>query len=216
MSALRFICLGLVLALAAAAWGQDSGSGDGSPASPKRHFRIERPADLSDADALSIYAQILDDLVAGYRLSGDPTAIAYRKWRRHSRFPYRSATHGERFVNNYANPKATGYGRGGPAMPVGAILAKDSFAVTSRGDVFSGPLFVMEKMAPGFNPTGRDWRYTMIMPDGSLFGRTGGQGSDRVGFCVTCHTRAGDENDHLFFVPPDYQERVMSVPTPSG
>ena len=80
-------------------------------AAPERHFQVERPADLSDADALSIYSRILDDMVAGYRLSGEPTAAAYRSWRLYNKAPYRSQTHGERFINNYANPAAAAYGR---------------------------------------------------------------------------------------------------------
>ncbi len=40
-----------------------------SPQKPTRHFRVERPASLTGADALTIYNRILDDMVAGYRLS---------------------------------------------------------------------------------------------------------------------------------------------------
>ena len=77
--------------------------------------------------------------------------------------------------------------------------------MTAAGDVFAGPLFIMEKMSQGFNAASRDWRYTMIMPDGSVFGVTNGQDSHKVQFCITCHARAGDENDHLFFLPEAYR-----------
>ena len=77
--------------------------------------------------------------------------------------------------------------------------------MTAAGDVFSGPLFVMEKMPPGFNAKSREWKYTMIMPDGSVFGVTGGADSQNVEFCITCHKKAGEENDHLFFLPPAYR-----------
>lgn len=175
---------------------------------PEAHFGVEQPAALTAADAQAVYDRILDEIVRGYRLSGDPLAVAYRGWRRFNSAPYRSATHGERFVNNYGNAKGLVYGRFEAAgeMPVGAVLAKDSFAVTAEGDIFIGPLFLMEKMEPGFNPASRDWRYSMIMPDGSLFGVTEGQGADRVAFCIACHETAGDENDHLFFVPRDYRQ----------
>jgi phosphoserine aminotransferase len=69
----------------------------------------------------------------------------------------------------------------------------------------------MEKMPAGFNPASRDWRYTMIMPDGSLFGMTKGESSERVTFCITCHQTAGDNSDHLFFVPDDYRVKIFSV-----
>lgn len=170
---------------------------------PTRHFKVDRPADLPNSAALTVYLRILDEMSAGYRLSGDQSAASYRNWRRFNKTPYRSATHGERYVNNYANTVGRSYGKfeGVGEMPVGAMLAKDAFAMTSQGDVFLGPLFLMEKMPAGFNPASRNWRYAMIMPDGSLFGRTKGEGSEKVEFCITCHQSAGDENDHLFFVP---------------
>ena len=114
--------------------------------------------------------------------------------------------------NNYANSEANAYGREGAGpMPEGAVLAKDSFTVTRQGDVFTGPLFLMEKMPPGFAPDSRDWRYTMIMPDGSLFGTSKGEGSDRVEFCASCHATAGDAADHLFFVPEEYMVRFLQL-----
>ncbi len=70
----------------------------------------------------------------------------------------------------------------------------------------------MEKMAPGFSPAGGDWRYTMIMPDGSLFGTTNGEGSSNVTFCSDCHTLRG-KRDRLFFVPEALQRRALLVPT---
>ena len=179
---------------------------------PTRHFRVEQPAGLSGADALTIYNRILNDMVAGYRLSSLPDVDEYRNWRRFNTVPYRSAQHGERFVNNYGNDAAQDYRyfEAAGEMPAGAVLFKDSFAVTKRGDVFSGPLFVMEKMQPGFHLSSRDWRYTMIMPDGSLFGITNGEGSYRVEFCVTCHKLASDQNDHLFYIPERYRVRFLN------
>lgn len=179
---------------------------------PKRHFRVEGPAALTGTDAQTIYNRILDDMVAGYRLSSFPGAEQYRRWRRYNTVPYRSAQHGERYVNNYANDIAGNYRlfEASGNLPEGAILVKDSFAVTARGDVFSGPLFVMEKMATGFNPESRDWRYSMYMPDGSLFGVTNGEGARRVAFCAVCHKTAGPEQDHLFYVPERYRVRFLN------
>lgn len=219
----RFLPKRLTWAVLFAAWslaGAPLGSGGGSataqddvsPQKPTRHFRVERPAGLSGADALTIYNRILDDMVAGYRLSSYPGAASYRYWRRYNTVPYRSAQHGQRYVSNYANTEAEAYKHFEAAgeMPVGAVLVKDSFAVTKRGDVFSGPLFVMEKMPIGFNLASRDWRYVMIMPDGSLFGTTKGEGTERVEFCIVCHERAGRENDDLFYVPEKYRVRFLN------
>ncbi len=222
LSATPVRCL-LVLALVFAASGDDGRDlATGRPARaadvppdfahPTRHFRVPRPADLSDAEAMTVYDRILDDMVAAYRLSDDPLAGAYPNWRRYNRAPYRSSSHGERFINHYANARADAYGRHGDigAMPAGAVVAKDSFTVTAQGDVFTGPLFIMEKMPPGFGHATRDWRYTMILPDGSLFGATNGDGHERVEFCATCHAVAGEANDHLFFVPERYRVRSLA------
>lgn len=181
-------------------WGQES--------VPTRHFIVPNPAELTDADAEEIYQRISDKLVRGYQLSNHPAARSYQRWRRFDRAPYRSGPHGERFVNHYANGighDAYGALKEGERMPVGSLIAKDSFAVTKAGEVYSGPLFLMEKMPEGFDPAGHDWRYTMIMPDGSVFGVTKGPDSQKVEFCQKCHQIADEGNDHLFFVPERYR-----------
>lgn len=174
---------------------------------PTKHFSVSNPAELSDADAEDIYRRMSAPLKKGYLLSNHPVARAYQSWSRVNTAPYRSETHGERFVNNYANGMGRAYGsfENAGELPAGSIVAKDSFAVTEAGGVFAGPLFVMEKMPKGFNAKSRDWRYTMIMPDGSVFGVTEGPDSQKVDFCITCHERAGADNDHLYFLPEAYR-----------
>ncbi len=115
-------------------------------------------------------------------------------------------THGQRYVNNYANRLARDYGRFEDAgrLPVGAVIAKDSIAITAAGEVFPGPLFIMEKMPEGFSNASGDWRYTMVMPDGSLLGVTKGEGAQRVEFCIGCHL-AREANDHLYFPPNEFR-----------
>ncbi len=185
---------------------QDEGSG-AQGGGPREHFKIENPAELGHDDARAVYDRLAGKLREGYRLSGDRTAAVYQSWRRYNNAPYRSATHGKRFVNNFANAIGKAYGafEKAGAMPVGTIVAKDSFAVTADGGVYSGPLFLMEKMPAGFDTASRDWRYSMIMPDGSIFGVTKGQDAKNVAFCVTCHQTAGDANDHLFFMPKEFR-----------
>lgn len=183
-------------------------------ARPERHLSIERPRVLSDAEAIVIYENIRERMHAGYGRAGNPAIADLCAWPRYNRAPYLSVTHGRRYINNYANRLARAYGRyeeAGP-MPVGAVLAKDSFTVTRQGAVFAGALFLMEKMPAGFNPASHDWRYTMIMPDGSLFGTTKGEGSERVEFCVTCHEAVDAEQQQLFFVPPAYRIELLTPP----
>jgi hypothetical protein len=177
---------------------------------PKRHFALERPGDLTKADAIKVYNAIADEMARGYAVSDDPTAQAYRKWRRYNDASYRSETHGNRYVNNYANAIArnAGYGdlKEGIVMPAGAVLAKDSFTYTADHELFAGALFIMEKLPAGGNPAMADWRYAMIMPDGSVFGDTNGDTAERMEFCHACHEQKA-AFDYLFFVPEEYRRR---------
>ncbi len=106
---------------------------------------------------------------------------------------------------NYANAGAAAYGKYEKAgkMPKGAVLAKSSFLANAKGQVSAGPLFLMEKMAGGFNRDSHDWRYTMVMPDGKVFGTTNGTGSAAVTFCYECHNSVAAEQDALLFLPED-------------
>jgi len=198
---------GLVLAVSWAAAQSEDGD---EVLRPKRHFALERPGDLTKADAIKVYDEIADEMARGYAVSGDPTAHAYRRWRRYNDASYRSETHGNRYVNNYANGIANkaGYGdlKEGVVMPPGAVLAKDSFTYTADHELYAGALFIMEKLPAGGNPAMADWRYAMIMPDGSVFGDTNNETAERMDFCHDCHKQV-EEFDYLFFVPEEYRRR---------
>ncbi len=164
-------------------------------------------AELSGAEAATTYDKIAGGLRAGYAKSDHPVATAYFTWNRYNKVPYVSETHGGRHVNNFANDLAKAYGRFEKAgvMPEGSVLAKDSFRLTPQGEAQPGPLFLMEKMAAGFSPDSADWRYTMIMPNGAVFGTTEGRDAAKVQFCADCH--GGSENDSLFFLPEEQRVR---------
>lgn len=198
----------LVAASPVASSEKDSGTVD----VPKSHFKVERPADLFPDTAETVYQNIRAEMAAGYALAKMPELSGYLSWRRFNKAPYRSATHGARYVNNYGNRAGEGYGAFEQVgrLPEGSILAKDSFTATVDGGIYPGPMFVMAKMRAGFNPQGGDWRYSMIMPDGSLFGETNGVNSDGVAFCNGCHAmRAG--TDYLFFLPEEFRRRPLDV-----
>lgn len=178
----------------------------GDPNQPRRHFRVRRPAKLAPEEAESIYRGLIDDLIAGYAAAEHPAARDYRNWPRYNTAPYLSVTHGNVYINNYANETAEAYGRFEEAgrLPVGAVVAKDSFIAERSGEIRPGPLFLMEKMGKGFNYVSGDWRYIMIMPDGVLFGETHGEDAERVEYCIGCHLAVEDQ-DHLFFVPSPFR-----------
>jgi hypothetical protein len=149
-------------------------------------------------------------MIQAAAVTGMAATIAqdYQGWERLNTAPYVSATHGSRYVNNYPGPEAAeAYGQFEEigAMPAGGRIAKDSFTVSPDGRVAVGPLFSMEKMPEGFNPASADWRYAMIMPDGSLFGVTNGPGSQNVQFCAECHAIVADTQDSLYFMPEEYR-----------
>ncbi|OGA36003.1 MAG: hypothetical protein A3G80_10570 [Betaproteobacteria bacterium RIFCSPLOWO2_12_FULL_62_13b] len=178
----------------------------GDPTAPRRHFRLVDPAKLSAQRASEIYAIIRLALQGGYSRSGSAIAGSYQGWRRVNTAPYLSATHGNHYLNNYVNDIGAAYGRFEKAgkLPVGSIIAKDSFSMTRGGEILLGGLFVMEKMPGGFNDVTDDWKYTLIQADGTLFGETNGTGSKRVEYCIACHL-ARKHQDHLWFLPKPYR-----------
>lgn len=169
--------------------------------------------DLTNDEAQAAYDCIRGTMTVGYAKAdlmseaGENIAIEYIDWARFNVAPYQSATHGNRFVNNFANPAAgEEYGNfevGGP-MPVGSVLAKESYMVSGKGIVSPGPLFVMEKMPEGFHEESGDWRYSMVMPNGKVGGVTNGTGSEKVEFCIQCHVVA--ERDSMFFMPEEFRK----------
>ncbi len=203
-----------VMAIAAAPLiaGLTAGSAPAQEEVPVGHFKISNPASLSKATAESIYKQVSGQMARGYRVSHRKEADEYLTWTRYNTAPYISATHGARYVSNYANAKARAYARFENAgrFPVGSIVAKDSFTATDDGQLHAGPLFTMEKMPAGFSPESGDWKYVMIMPDGSFFGETNGEGSENVKFCISCHAAVASQ-DHLFFIPQDFRRAQLAV-----
>ena len=145
-------------------------------------------------------------MTAAYRKAGIGAVSGYTGWTNVAAAPYQSATHGNRYVNNYANKNgAHRYAKFEEAglMPAGTVVAKDSFVVNANGSVSVGPLFVMEKVGGGFNEASGNWRYTMIMPNGAVAGATKGAGADTVQFCNECHVTVAEDQDYLFFLPEE-------------
>lgn len=161
--------------------------------------------ELTAAEAIAAYACAMGEMKAGYAKSGLAITKNYQGFKRFNSAPYQSATHGNRFVNNYASTSAYGNYEDAGAMPKGALIAKDSFIVSYDGSMKLGPLFLMEKMSKGFDKSTGDWRYTMIMANGKVMGTTGGKGAGMVEFCADCHAGAEDQ-DYLFFIPDEVRK----------
>ncbi len=179
----------------------------GNPCNPCNPCGAAGAVELTDAEAVKVYDCLSKELKAAYAKSDNKVAVSYASWPRYSKQPYTSATHGGRYVQNYANKTGRAYGNFEKAgtMPKGTALAKDSFAVAADGKVSAGPLFIMEKMDAGFNADSGDWRYTMVMPNGSVFGTTKGAGDDKVQFCAACHLGLAADMDSMLFLPEEYR-----------
>jgi hypothetical protein len=139
------------------------------------------------------------------RLSDISGVEGLLQWPSPAARPYRSADHGDRYVMPYANQAAGAFARlqSVARMPPGAILALPSFTVAGDGEPLPGPLYLMEKQAPGFAPSIGDWRYVMVLPDGTRYETTSTPQRDALAFCADCHLRKGRSSDSLIFPPPD-------------
>ncbi len=164
--------------------------------------------ELTRAEAKAVYDCLVPALKSGYGKSGDRDAASYAGWKTYNNQPYISGTHGGRFVNNYANRKARAYGKFEKAgrMPPGAVLAKDSFTVNAKGRAGAGPFFLMEKMGGGFNKVSGDWKYTLVMPNGKIVGKTNGSGSANVKFCYECHMSVAGDQDSMMLMPDEFRK----------
>ena len=163
------------------------------------HITIEKAADLSPDEAERIYIRLSGLMAKRYSIADVAVANEYRNWMRFNSGPYLSASHGNRYVNNFANTIGEIYGAlsKGIRFPTGTILVKDSFTVTDENKAFPGALFIMEKLTSEENPETGDWRYIGIFPDGLLIGDTMGFMPDRVGYCHQCHQSRADF-DYVF------------------
>ena len=181
-----------------------------NPCNPCNPCAPSAAAEITPAEARAAYKCLIGEMTAGYAKAGLKTVGGYTGWTRVNTSPYQSATHGGRYVNNYANKHAaaryTKFEKAG-RMPAGSVIAKDSFAVRPDGSTSAGPLFIMEKMTAGFSPKTGNWRYTMIMPNGAVFGTTKGKGAATVKFCAECHMSMGEGQDSMTFLPEEFRKK---------
>lgn len=172
------------------------------------YFGPDEGVALSDEEARRLHGCAKAAMAATYSKAGLAAAVGYQAWTNYATTPYVSATHAQRYVNNYANEIASNYKNyeSVGALPVGAVVVKDSLSVSPDGRVTIGPLFMMEKVAHVAGTRfPSPWRFTMVMPEGWVFGTTGGPGDANVAFCADCHGAVADTNDSLYFLPPQYR-----------
>jgi len=183
-------------------------------AAPAAECSTTNPAyEIGPDEARLLYDCIEAAMIESYsRAVGVPGVPEYRGWQVVSASPFISATHGSMMINHIVNPVALGLytsweEMSGERFAEGSILAKESYRIAPSGEVRVGPLFLMEKAAPGASPETDDWIYTRVFTDGR-FQRTLGPGSSRVMFCHDCHAATIDDYDAMFFPP---RERRIEI-----
>ena len=132
--------------------------------------------DLTFEEAQKVYDCIEADLHAGY-MKGDKKWIPaefvadYRNWTLANTLPANPGFHGGRFlmtrINDVGAEAYLKFAEENVVIPAGTVIAKESFAVTEKGEVQPGPLFIMQKVAAGVSPETDDWYYMMVGPDGT-------------------------------------------------
>lgn len=147
-------------------------------------------SDLSFDEAATVYECLNEKMAKGYK-KGDKRWIPaeyvndYRNWSKAATGPASPGTHGGRFLMTYVNDigfdQYTKYAED-IVMPTGTVIAKESFSVNKKGKAKAGPLFIMEKVAPGASPETDDWYYMMVSAKGKP------QAVDVVTACHECHS----------------------------
>jgi len=119
----------------------------------------------------------------------------YLTYRKLTDAPFQSLDHGSRWVDVYVNDLGAAAYLSGAAIPVGTIIVKTSLQnVNDAPSATPGPIFVMQKRAPGYAPAHDDWYYAIHWADpppdqrakfGGPFYWRGS--SPRVAYCWSCH-----------------------------
>ena len=160
-------------------------------------------------DEAEVAHQCLDEAMReGYGKSDNRNAQEYLDWARISTAPYLSRAHHNRYAHHFANDIAREHYQrfeGAGTLPVGSVIAKDSFVVSKKGRVVVSALSIMEKKQPGYNPDVGDWHFMLVLPDGRIFGDSEDSKDFAIKFCNECHQSAGPEQDYLYFMPKRYR-----------
>lgn len=144
----------------------------------------EDPWELTESEVVTLYECMADKMVVAYTKGDNAVAPVYRDWAVTATRPAVKGSHQERFLLTFANdiaaPEYLKFAEEGVAIPVGGILAKESFRVRGEGVTRVGPLFIMEKVGLDQAPDTMGWFYSGVMPNGNEL---------RISqaFCHDCH-----------------------------
>lgn len=119
----------------------------------------------------------------------------YRQYQKLTDKPFQSLDHGNRWVDVYVNAVGARPYLSGAPMPVGSIVVKTSWQdADGAPSQIEGPIFIMEKRAPGYAPEHDDWYFAIhwAAPPPAERAKFGGPvywrgKSPRAAYCWECH-----------------------------
>ena len=173
-----------------------SGTFMATAASAECKVDVEDPFDLEEAGVVALYDCLKEKLATGYAKGGDEVALAFRDWAPTATRPAVAGAHSNRFLLTFANDIAAEqylkFAEEGVVMPVGSILAKESFGINKKKKIGRlGPLFTMVKLEAGAASEYGDWLYGGIQPNGKPL-------KIKQSFCHNCHA-GWEEQDFLAY-----------------
>lgn len=149
--------------------------------------------DFDDDEIAALYACVVDDLEAGYGANDHEIGAVYRTWGAAATGPALPGVHGERFLNTFVNEvgydQYIEYAFGDDfAMPVGTVIAKESYKLRNDGTPRLGPLLIMTKVEAGTEAEEfGNWVYSGVQPNGKTMGV-------KQSFCHDCHSAYADQD----------------------
>ncbi len=153
---------------------------------------VEDPFDLEAAGVVALYDCLKDKMVEGYTKGDNAVAAEYRSWAVTSTRPAVAGAHSNRFLQTFANDiaaeKYLKFEEEGVVMPVGSVLAKESFGINKKKSIGRlGALFIMTKVEAGGAPETADWVYSAVQPNGKPM-------KIKQSFCHNCHVSWEDQD----------------------
>lgn len=148
--------------------------------------------DLTTEQVSALYDCIKEELRAGYAKEGLANTSEYQSWKAAATDPAAPGFHGKRFLMTYVNEighaEYVKYSDERGPMPVGSIIAKESFNVSKKGKVQKGPLFFMTKVAAGGEADEfGQWVYSANRTNGKVM-------KIKQSFCHNCHGNYDDQD----------------------
>jgi hypothetical protein len=148
--------------------------------------------DFEQADIDQLYSCLKDKLAEGYGAQGHEVGSVYRDWQVAATGAAAPGPHGNRFLLTFANETAFAqyvkYNEdGGFSMPVGSVLAKESFTLSKKQKPRRGPLLIMTKVAAGEADEFGNWVYSGVNGKGKAM-------KVKQSFCHDCHVAYEDQD----------------------